>query len=529
MAGNQTTGDNNASSINIRTMNVQLPGNGTTPVDTINGGVGRTTITLLNLFPEIAIHVGETSTPTATVGKNLPITPVVGTQDRTGRAQLKSANAERSSRTKLQSRSTARGGPKQRNPHSKAQPRNEVNDAESCSSSSQSCTPSVYTRSSSVETSREGRYQVHTGDLCDHHNVVFRVRSQTPQNREEPRDPQLGDQGINNGNNPVDITSPPNAPTVTTGVVILANIATVATAPNTTQNNAILLGGVDQSILLQALKIIEQQRMPIYKLHGTSPFTKKLPEASMSTWETFVDLFLTHFQATMRYRPPYTTLANIKQEVSESLQDYFKRFNAEVTKVEKVSESSLVCMLITGDSKKSQERYAKEAKEKPLTDVNNLSERPKKLFKKECDDITFMESDARWVHHPHAGALVIVANIGGHNVHRILVDNGSLVNLLKFQAFKQMGLQEKDLSPVVSRIYGFTGDKIALKGMIKLPITLGTAPVTAKSMANFAVIDQYSAYNVVIGRPILKKMKIVTSIYNLTMKFPTLAGVGSMR
>ncbi|KAM6572506.1 hypothetical protein CsatA_016586 [Cannabis sativa] len=182
-----------------------------------------------------------------------------------------------------------------------------------------------------------------------------------------------------------------------------------------------------------------------------------------------------------------------------------------------------------GDSRKSQERYAKEAKEKPLTNVNSLSERPEKLFKRECDDITFMESDARWVHHLHSDTLVIVANIGGDNVHRILVDNGSSVNLLNFQAFKQMGLQEKDLRPVVSSIYGFTGDTTALKGMIKLPITLGTAPVVAKSMADFAVIDQHSAYNAVIGRPILKEMKIVTSIYHLTMKFPTRAGVGSVQ
>ncbi|KAM6563255.1 hypothetical protein CsatB_023253 [Cannabis sativa] len=73
----------------------------------------------------------------------------------------------------------------------------------------------------------------------------------------------------------------------------------------------------------------------------------QLPKASISTWETFIDLFLMHFQATMMYKPPYTTLANIKQEVGESLQDYFKCFNAEVTKVEKAPESSLVCMLIT--------------------------------------------------------------------------------------------------------------------------------------------------------------------------------------
>uniref|UniRef100_A0A803NN59 RNase H type-1 domain-containing protein n=1 Tax=Cannabis sativa TaxID=3483 RepID=A0A803NN59_CANSA len=70
---------------------------------------------------------------------------------------------------------------------------------------------------------------------------------------------------------------------------------------------------------------------------------------------------------------------------------------------------------VSGETRKAQERYAKEAKEKPLTNVNNLSERPKKLFKKECEDITFLENDTRLVHHPHADALVVIANIGGDN------------------------------------------------------------------------------------------------------------------
>ncbi|KAM6554158.1 hypothetical protein CsatB_014920 [Cannabis sativa] len=91
-----------------------------------------------------------------------------------------------------------------------------------------------------------------------------------------------------------------------------------------------------------------------------------------------------------------------------------------------------------------------------------------------------------------------------------------------------MGLHEKVLQPVTSSIYGFTRDTIALKGMIKLQITLGTDRVTAKSMADFAIIDQYSTYNAVIGRPILKDMKIITSIYHLMMKFLTLTGVGSV-
>ena len=57
-----------------------------------------------------------------------------------------------------------------------------------------------------------------------------------------------------------------------------------------------------------------------------------------------------------------------------------------------------------------------------LTNVHNI----------ENDDITFRDSDAHLVHHPHYDALVITAMMGNNKVHRILVDNGSSVDILCF-------------------------------------------------------------------------------------------------
>lgn len=62
--------------------------------------------------------------------------------------------------------------------------------------------------------------------------------------------------------------------------------------------------------------------------------------------------------------------------------------------------------------------------------VYNLSERPPKLFKGETAGITLTEDDARHVHHPHNDALVVKVAIGSINVHMVLVDNGSSVNIL---------------------------------------------------------------------------------------------------
>ena len=48
-------------------------------------------------------------------------------------------------------------------------------------------------------------------------------------------------------------------------------------------------------------------------------------------------------------------------------------------------------------------------------------------------------------------------------------------------------------------------------------------------MADFLVIDQPSTFNAVLGRPSLRALKEITSIYHLLMKFPTPDGVGQVR
>ena len=46
------------------------------------------------------------------------------------------------------------------------------------------------------------------------------------------------------------------------------------------------------------------------------------------------------------------------------------------------------------------------------------------------EDIVFIEVDAKPVHHPHTYALVIIVRMANGNVHRMLVDNGSVIDIL---------------------------------------------------------------------------------------------------
>ena len=113
-----------------------------------------------------------------------------------------------------------------------------------------------------------------------------------------------------------------------------------------------------------------------------------------------------------------------------------------------------------------------------------------------------------------------------NKVHRILVDNGSSMDILYYQAFLKMGLKVSDLKPFPNQVYRFIGDSVMLMGVISLPMTLGDYPRQSCVMANFLVIDQPSAFNTVLSRSFLRVLEALTSFYHLLMKFPTLNGVG---
>ena len=92
-----------------------------------------------------------------------------------------------------------------------------------------------------------------------------------------------------------------------------------------------------------------------------------------------------------------------------------------------------------------------------------------------------------------------------------------------------MGLLDKDMIPNDTHVYNFMGDSLRIKGIIKLPVTLGEDPASTTQMADFVIIDHPSYYNVVTGRPILRDMSLVTSIYFLSIKFPTQVRIGCVR
>ena len=143
--------------------------------------------------------------------------------------------------------------------------------------------------------------------------------------------------------------------------------------------------------------------------------------------------------------------------------------------------------------------------------------------------INFSEDDVRRLHHPHDDALVVSLQIEDYNMHRVLVDNGSLADILYYPAFQQMRIDKERLSPMNAPLVGFGGTKVFPLGAITLAVTAGDYPQQITKEITFLVVDCSSAYNAILGRPTLNSWKAVTSTYHLMIKFPTEYGVGELR
>ncbi|KAL2513370.1 Uncharacterized protein Adt_18970 [Abeliophyllum distichum] len=111
---------------------------------------------------------------------------------------------------------------------------------------------------------------------------------------------------------------------------------------------------------------------------------------------------------------------------------------------------------------------------------------------------------------------------------RMLVDNGSAVNILFGSAFDQIEV-DHEVTAIYEMLFSFTGDSLIPRGRITLAVDFGEPPRHLRKFMEFLIVDTRSAYHGVLRRPTLKDLQVVTSIHHLAMKFPTPGGVAKVR
>ena len=96
-----------------------------------------------------------------------------------------------------------------------------------------------------------------------------------------------------------------------------------------------------------------------------------------------------------------------------------------------------------------------------------------------------------------------------------MVDGGSAAEVMYPDLYKGLGLKPEGLMPYNSPLMSFDGKLVIPMGMIRLPIQTGPEVVEV----NFIVVDTYSPYTAIVGRPWLHTLEAVASSLHQKVKF----------
>ena len=131
--------------------------------------------------------------------------------------------------------------------------------------------------------------------------------------------------------------------------------------------------------------------------------------------------------------------------------------------------------------------------------------------------IGFSDEDNIGTIQPHDDALVITLRIGGYDVKRVMVDQGSAAEIMYPDLYKGLSLRAEDLTPYSSPLVSFEGKVIIPKGQIRLPVQIGSEAVEV----DFIVVDAYSPYTAIVARPWLHTLGAVSSTLHQKVKYPS--------
>ena len=91
-------------------------------------------------------------------------------------------------------------------------------------------------------------------------------------------------------------------------------------------------------------------------------------------------------------------------------------------------------------------------------------------------------------------------------MRRVLVDQGSAVEIMYPDLYNGLNLKSEDLTAYESPLISFEGRTVIPKGQIRLPIQTDLEIVEV----DFIVVDSYSLYTAIVARPWLHALGVVS-------------------
>jgi hypothetical protein len=121
---------------------------------------------------------------------------------------------------------------------------------------------------------------------------------------------------------------------------------------------------------------------------------------------------------------------------------------------------------------------------------------------------------------------VVKLPIGRHRVAKTLIDNGVSLNLIMRKTFIEMGLNLKDLTPILDTFHGVIPRQSSTPiRRIDLKVSYRIGDNKRKEIQTFKVANFDIGYNCILGRSFLLKFITVIHTAYATLKMPSPKGM----
>nr|XP_023890638.1 uncharacterized protein LOC112002713 [Quercus suber] len=112
---------------------------------------------------------------------------------------------------------------------------------------------------------------------------------------------------------------------------------------------------------------------------------------------------------------------------------------------------------------------------------------------------------------------MVTLRIEGHDIKRVLVDQGSGIEIMYLDLYKGLNLKPEDLTTYDSPLVSFDEEIVTPRGQIRPPVQAGSEVVKV----DFIVVNAYSSYTAIVARPWLYALEVVSLTLHLKVKYPS--------
>ncbi|XP_025625630.1 uncharacterized protein [Arachis hypogaea] len=142
----------------------------------------------------------------------------------------------------------------------------------------------------------------------------------------------------------------------------------------------------------------------------------------------------------------------------------------------------------------------------PQQDVEMTNQQP---------EVTFTHADFNSSIQILDDPVVVTLQLGDLLVRKVLLDPGSSADVLFYSTLQKMKLSDNMLQSTGGDLVGFSGERVPILGSVWLQTTLGEHPLSKTNDIQYLVVDCFSPYNLILGRPFLNKFGAIVSTVHL--------------